>query len=70
MNNEIDNKIAYHQEGVYLIPDLKLPEENPKYKNKAIGKYGQLRLAYLKENKKGLYQELLMENKLFKHLVD
>lgn len=70
MENEMNNKIMYHQEGDYLIPDIKLPEENPKYKNKTIGKYGRLRLNYLKENKKGLYQQLLTENKLFEHLVD
>ena len=70
MENEMNNKITYYQEGDYLIPDIKLPEENPKYKNKTIGKYGRLRLNYLKENKKGLYQQLLTENKLFEHLVD
>ncbi len=70
MENEMNNKITYHQEGDYLIPDIKLLEENPKYKNKTIGKYGRLRLNYLKENKKGLYQQLLTENKLFEHLVD
>ena len=44
MENKINNKITYHQEGDYLIPDIKLPEENKKYKNKTIGKYGRLRL--------------------------
>lgn len=62
--------INYHKEGDYLIPNLKLPEENPKYKNKTIGKYGRLRLNYLKEYKKGLYNQLIIENKLFEHLVD
>ena len=70
MENKFKNKITYHQEGEYLIPYIKLPEENPKYKNKTIGKYGTLRLNYLKEYKKGLYQQLLMDNKLFEHLVD
>lgn len=70
MENEFNNKITYHQEGDYLIPDVKLPGENPKYKNKTIGKYGTLRLNYIKEYKKGLYQQLLIENKLFEHLVD
>lgn len=70
MENKINNKITYHQERDYLIPDIKLPEENKKYKNKTIGKYGRLRLDYIKENKKGLYNQLLIENKLFEHLVD
>ena len=30
VENKINNKITYHQEGDYLIPDIKLPEENPK----------------------------------------
>jgi hypothetical protein len=64
MNKEINNKITYHQEGDYLIPDLKIPEVNPKYKHKSIEKYGQLRLNYLKEYDKVLYTELLIENKL------
>ena len=43
-------EITYHKEGDYLIPDLYL-EEN--YKNYyQIGKYGNLRLQYLKEHKK------------------
>lgn len=51
VENKINNKITYHHEGDYLIPDIKLPEENIKYKNKTIGKYDRLRLDYLKENK-------------------
>ena len=39
VENEMNNKITYHQEGDYLIPDIKLPEENSKYKNKTIGKF-------------------------------
>ena len=26
VENEMNNKITYHQEGDYLIPDIKLPE--------------------------------------------
>ena len=36
VENEMNNKITYHQEGDYLIPDIKLPEENPKYTKKRI----------------------------------
>ena len=39
-------------------------------KNFKIGKYGKLRLRYLKENKKAEYTILLMDNKLQKHLMD
>lgn len=34
-----------------------------------FGKYGLLRLNYLKEHKQILYQELLLDNKLHEHLV-
>lgn len=35
-----------------------------------LGKYGLMRLNYLKNYKKGLYAELLMTNKLTEHLLD
>ena len=50
------NKITYHREGDYLIPDLYLPKQPEKH----IGKYGRLRLHFIKEHKKGLYTELLI----------
>lgn len=45
------SNITYHKEGDYYIPNLYLEREN--YKNDYnIGKYGNLRLHYLKEYKK------------------
>ena len=35
----------------------------------SIGKYGHLRLNYLKEHKRVLYTELLLDGKLSKHLA-
>ena len=62
------NKITYHKEGDYYIPDLYL-EEN--YKNDYhIGKYGHLRLHYLKEHKKAEYTIMLLDGTLRKHIVD
>lgn len=58
--------ITYHQEGDYQIPDLILPD-NDTYQ---IGKYGYLRLDHLKEHKRGLYTQLMIECKLNKHLFD
>ena len=59
---------TYHKEGDYLIPDLYL-EEN--YKNDyQIGKYGHLRLEYLKEHKKAEYSIMLLDGTLRKHIVD
>lgn len=60
------NKITYHKEGDYLIPDLYLPKQPEKH----IGKYGHLRLNYLKEHKRGLYTELLIDGTLKQHLID
>ena len=60
-------KITYHKEGDYLIPDLIM--DNP-CENYHIGKYGRLRLNYIKEYKRGLYTELIINGTLSKHLVD
>ena len=54
----------YTKCGDYLLPNLKLTEKE----NKTLNKYGLLRLEYLKSNKKALYQELLMKDKLNEHL--
>ena len=60
------NKITYHKEGDYLIPNLYLPKQP----EKSIGKYGRLRLNYLKEHKRGLYTELLISGTLKQHLIE
>ena len=61
------NNITYHKEGDYLIPDLTIENDN---KNYHIGKYGHLRLKYLKEHKRGFYTELIMIGQLANHLSD
>lgn len=60
------NKITYHKEGDYLVPNLYLPKQPEGH----IGKYGRLRLNYLKEHKRGLYTELLISGALKQHLLD
>lgn len=63
----VKSKITYHQEGDYLIPNLTVPnDENENYQ---IGKYGYLKLDYLKKNKKGLYAELMLDGKLSEYLI-
>ena len=52
--------IEYRLEGDYYIPDLYLAE-NEYEKNYHIGKYGHLRLEYLKKYKKADYTIMLME---------
>ena len=56
--------IDYKKVGDYLLPNLVI--ENQNYGE--INKYGLLRLEYIKKNKKGLYQALLMKNELTNHL--
>ena len=38
------NKITYHKEGDYLIPDLAIESQE----NVVLGKYGRARLKYIK----------------------
>lgn len=56
--------ISYTRKGDYLLPNLKL-EDKEKFN---IGKYGLLKLDYLKRNNKGLYTKLLTENKLDEYI--
>lgn len=56
--------ISYTKKGDYLLPNLKL--ENKKQYN--IGKYGLLRLNYIKKYKLGLYFDLLASDKLNEYL--
>lgn len=58
--------ISYTKVGDYLLPNLKLKEE----KQHNIGKYGLIKLRYLKEHNKGLYTELLMKEQLNSYLYD
>ena len=57
-------EITYKKCGDYLLPNLVLTEKE----NKQLNKYGLLRLEFLKNHKKVLYQELLMKDKLNEHL--
>ena len=56
--------ISYTKNGDYLLPNLIL--ENKKQYN--IGKYGLLRLNYIKKYKLGLYFNLLVNDKLNEYL--
>lgn len=55
---------SYTKVGDYLLPNLTVSEYAP------IGKYGRMRKRYLKERRPGLYSEMLVEDKLFQHLVE
>ena len=57
--------IEYTKIGDYLLPNLVIDNKN----YEQINKYGYLRLDYIKEHKKELYQTLLMKNELTNHLL-
>ena len=59
--------ITYHKEGDYLIPDLIMEKSNSTYN---VGKYGHLRNNFLKEHKRGLYTELMINGTLTEYLID
>ena len=62
------NKITYHKEGDYLIPDIVIKKSNNNNYN--IGKYGHLRLNYIKKFKSWFYTELLISGTLTDYLAD
>ena len=57
-------KLKYIRCGDYLLPDLGLTEEE----QQPIGKYGQMRLDYLKKHRESLFNQLLLSGKLMAHL--
>ena len=58
--------ISYTKKGDYLLPNLILKDKE----QFNIGKFGLLKLEYLKKNKRGLYTKLLMKDKLNEYLHD
>ena len=59
-------KIDYRKCGDYYIPNLVISNT----KNFKLGKYGKMRLNYLKTQKKAEYSILLTEDKLSEHLQE
>ena len=58
--------LTYTQNGDYLIPDLRLSEQP----SKPLGKYGRMRKAYLKTQRPILYNQLVMQEKLYPHIIE
>ena len=56
--------LTYRTENGVRIPNLELPEQT----NYPIGKYGQLRLTFMKEHRKGTYTTILTEGRLNRYL--
>ena len=59
-------ELNYVKVGDYYIPDLTI--EPPS--DRSLGKYGLLRLRYLKEHRPVVWAEFVMEGKLYAHLLE
>ena len=57
--------IEYIKCGDYYLPNLVMPKENTNYQ---IGKYGRMKLNYLKKHKKVEYSIMLIDCKLNRYL--
>ena len=57
---------TYRQVGNYFIPNLVSQDDS----NYQIDKYGRMRRSYLKEYRKILYNNYVLEGTLFKHLAE
>ena len=62
----MENSLTYTMNGDYQIPDLKLTEQP----EKPLGKSGRMRKAYLKEHRPLIYNQLLLTEKLYPHLIE
>ena len=60
------SKLTYIRCGDYDIPNLKLSEQP----ETSISKYGRMRKSYLKEHRPIFYNQLLMSEKLYPHLIE
>ena len=62
------NQITYTEYNGLYYPDLALPEQT----NYPIGKYGNLRLDFMKKHRRGTYTTLLTEGRLneYLHAID
>ena len=64
----MDNKIHIQKLGDYYLQNLTLAES--KFKDYQLGRYGRMRLNYLKHHRKAEYITLFMNNKLDDHLYN
>lgn len=69
MNKQIHdqkNGLTYMLCGDYYLPDLNLSDAD----KTPLGRYGRMRLNYLREHRPGLYTRLILSSKLYKHLAE
>lgn len=57
-------ELTYRRCGDYFLPNINIPEED-RY---PLGKYGRMRLRYLREHRSLIFNQLLLSGKLMTHL--
>ena len=60
------SELTYTRSGDYLIPDLSLTEQP----QAPLGKYGRMRLNFLKQQHPVLYNTMLLNGSLYPHLME
>ena len=65
--NTVRTEIHYAQVGEYQLPLLTLPQTDD---TEPLGKYGRMRLAYLKTQRPVLYNRMLLNGSLWPHLQE
>ena len=65
--NTVHNEIHYTQVGEYQLPLLTLSQTD---EAEPLGKYSRMRLAYLKNQRPVLYNQMLLNGTLWPHLQD
>lgn len=65
--NVVRTEIHYAQVGEYQLPLLALPQTDD---SEPLGKYGRMRLAYLKNQRPVLYNQMLLNGTLWPHLQE
>ena len=64
-------EITYTRVGDYLLPDIILQEKPPPSGyGEPLGRYARMRRAFLKEHRTILYNQLLLTERLYRHLYD
>lgn len=57
-------KLTYTQYGDYYVPDIRLAHTG----TQTLGKYGQIRRAFLEQNNTMLFNDMVLTETLFPHL--
>lgn len=60
------NELTYTRSGDYLIPDLSLTSQP----QAPLGKYGRMRKNYLKEHRPILWNQMILSETLYPHLLE